>query len=157
MAIRSKGAMMKKLLAVTALVEASVGIPLLFAPAMLASILLGSPLDTVPGLFVARLAGAALLSLGGACWAVRRDAQSRAAAGMVIVMLIYNVATAVLLVSARFFLGMTGIGLLPASAVHVVLAGWCIACLQSARGAVVCRLGIHPERSWGQKTISRMI
>jgi hypothetical protein len=79
----SEGAMTKTLLVVTATVEATVGIALLGAPALLASILLGAPPDTVPGLIVARLAGAALLSLGAACWFAGRDAQSRAAAGVV--------------------------------------------------------------------------
>jgi hypothetical protein len=81
---------------------------------------------------VARLAGAALLSLGVACWFGSRDTQSRAAIGIVAAMLLYNLAAVALLVSLRYYAGMTGMGLLPASALHAVLAVWCIACLRAA-------------------------
>jgi membrane protease YdiL (CAAX protease family) len=60
--------MMKKLLVTTAIIEITTGIALLAVPALLASILLGSTLDTHAGFAVARVAGAALLSLGLACW-----------------------------------------------------------------------------------------
>jgi hypothetical protein len=47
-------------------------------------------------------------------------------------MLLYNLAAVVLLVSLRYGVGMTGMGLLPASALHAALAVWCIACLRAA-------------------------
>ena len=123
---------MKKLLVVTAVIEIAVGLALLAVPAWLTPILLGGLLDTPAAAVVARLAGAALLSLGVACSFGSRDAQSRAAAGIVAAMLVYNFAAVVLILSARFCAGMTGVGLLPAAALHTALAVWCVACLWKA-------------------------
>lgn len=122
---------MKALLIVTAIAEITTGGALLAAPAWLASLLIGVTLDTSAGLFMARLAGAALLSLGVACWLGSRDVQSRAAVGIVAAMLLYNLAAVVLLVSVRFCLGMPGIGLMPVAVLHTVLATWCVACLRA--------------------------
>jgi hypothetical protein len=61
----------KKLLIVTALVETPIGLMLLLSPALVAAFLLGTSLDAPAALVVARMAGAALLSLGGACWLAR--------------------------------------------------------------------------------------
>jgi len=72
--------MIKKLLIVTAMIEIGVGLALLAFPSLLATLLLGSSLDTPAALTVARLAGGALLSLGVACWLARHDGQSRDAA-----------------------------------------------------------------------------
>jgi hypothetical protein len=124
---------MKYLLMTIAIVESTTGIALLAAPAMLSSLLLGEPLDTSAGLALARLAGAALISLGIACWFGSRDTQSPAAFGIVVAMLLYNLAAVVLLVSWRYLAGMPGFGLLPADALHSVLAVWCIVCLRTAR------------------------
>lgn len=123
----------KALLTTTAIIEIAVGIALLAVPAWLAPILLGAPLDGSAGLVVARLAGSGLVSLGVVCWFGRHDALSRAAVGIVGGMLLYNIAAVVLLVSARFCLGMSGLGLLPAAALHAALAVWCIARLTAAR------------------------
>ena len=123
----------KALLTTTAIVEVAVGIPLVAVPAWLAPILLGAPLDGPAGLVLARIAGSALVSLGVVCWFGRRDPQSRSAVGIVTGMLLYNIAAGVLLVSARFWLGMSGLGLLPAAALHIALAVWCIACLTATR------------------------
>jgi len=119
----------KALLTATAIIETAAGIAMLAVPASLTAILLGAPLDEPAGLVVARFAGSAMVSLGVACWFGRRDVQSRAAVGIVAGMLIYNIAAAVLLASARFWLGMSGLGLLPLAALHAALAVWCIACL----------------------------
>jgi hypothetical protein len=121
--------MMKPLLVVSAIIEISTGIALLAIPALLAPILVGAELDTPAGLAVARIAGAALLSLGFACWFGSRDTQSRAAVGIVAAMLTYNLAAATLLLSFRYYANMSGEGLLPASMLHAALAVWCIACL----------------------------
>jgi len=124
---------MKTLLVVTAVVEAVAGLALLLSPSLPVSMLFGSSLDTSTGLTVGRVAGAALLSLGVACWLGRRDEQSRAATGLVAAMLLYNAAAAALLSYARIGLGLFGIALWPAVALHAVLAVWCIACLRSNR------------------------
>ena len=54
---------MKKLLTITAIIEASTGLGLLAAPAALARLLLGGTLDTPGALTVARVGGTALLAI----------------------------------------------------------------------------------------------
>ncbi|MFA6956550.1 MAG: hypothetical protein WC538_11830 [Thermoanaerobaculia bacterium] len=80
---------MKKLLVVTALLEIVTGVALGVAPAPLVSLLAGAELDAPGGLIVARIAAAALLALGVACWLARDDGESRAAQGLVGAMLLY--------------------------------------------------------------------
>ena len=58
---------MKKLLTMTAIIEAATGVGLLVAPAVLAQLLLGGSLDTSAALTVARVGGAALLTISLAC------------------------------------------------------------------------------------------
>jgi hypothetical protein len=123
---------MKKLLEVSAIIEIATGIVLLVVPVLLASILLGSALDTAGGLAVARVAGVAIVSLGLACWFGSRDAHSRACLGIIAAMLVYNLGIVVLFVSLHYGAGMTGMGLLPVSALHAAMAVWCITCLRMA-------------------------
>jgi len=67
------------LLIVTALVEAPAGLMLLLSPALVVEFLLGASLDEPVALVVARMAGAALLSLSGACWLARNHRPNAAA------------------------------------------------------------------------------
>jgi hypothetical protein len=120
---------MRNLLKTSAFVELGAGIAALALPTLLATILLGGSLDPT-GLAVTRLAGVALLSLAVACWRAVPDAQSRAARGVVAAMLLYNVGVATLFAALRFGLGMHGIALLPAAALHAALAVWCVSCLR---------------------------
>jgi len=122
---------MKPLLTTTAVLESATGVALLVTPALLVSILLGAPLDTLTGLIVGRVAGAALVALGVACWRVRQDGHSRAATGVVMAMLFYNAAAVAILAYARLGEGMIGVGLWPAVVLHAALAGWCIGCLRA--------------------------
>jgi hypothetical protein len=121
----------KKLLIVTALAETATGVMLLVSPTLVVGFLLGATLDAPAALVVARMAGAALLSLGCACWLVSNDGPNGAVRGLVAAMLLYNgVAVAVL---ANAGAGATLVGVLtwPAVALHAALAVWCIACLRS--------------------------
>ena len=74
--------MKKSLFVVTAVIEAGAGLALMTWPSAAVMLLLGSSLDTPAGLILGRVAGAALLALGVACWLARRDAESPSAAGV---------------------------------------------------------------------------
>jgi hypothetical protein len=56
------------LLKATAVLELATGIGLLAAPSLVTEVLPGQPLGASVPLLVARVAGAALLAIGLACW-----------------------------------------------------------------------------------------
>jgi hypothetical protein len=116
--------MIKKLLTITAVIEAATGLGLLAAPAVLAQLLLGGTLDTPAALTVARVGGAALLAISVACWSSRENGRALVAA-----MLLYNVVVVGLLVYAALALALSGLGLWPAVALHLTFAPWCLVCL----------------------------
>jgi hypothetical protein len=118
----------------TAAIEAGAGLSLLLSPAVPISLLLGLPLDTPAGLAVGRVGGAALLSMGAACWLARNDEQNQAAIGLIAAMLLYNTAVVLVLAHAGLGLGVFGVGLWPAVLLHLALAVWCTACLWCKRG-----------------------
>jgi hypothetical protein len=97
-----KGHNVKNLLTLTAVIEMGAGLALVVWPSLSVMLLLGSSLDTYAALTVGRVAGAALLALGVACWLARRDWPSRAATGLV------------------------GVALWPAVVLHAAMAVWCI-------------------------------
>ena len=110
----------------TALIEVGIGLALLVSPALTASILIGAPFDTPADSVVGRVAGAALLALGLASWWAKNDEQAREAKSLIVSLLFYNVAAALVLVYAGLGLRLSGIGLWPAALVHVVMAAWCV-------------------------------
>jgi hypothetical protein len=122
----------RNLLVVTALAEAGVGLTLLLSPPFVMGLLLGVSLDAPAALIVGRIAGAALLSLGGACWLARDDGPSRALRGLVAAMLLYNSVAVAVLASAGVGVKLVGVLMWPTVALHALLAVWCIACLRSA-------------------------
>jgi len=124
---------MKSLLIVTAALETATGLVLLALPSLVVLFLLGESLDAPAALVVARVTGAAMLSLGVACWLARSDEKSRAAVGLVTAMLLYNAAAVSVLLYASIGLALSGIGLWPAILLHAALAVWCIACLRHQR------------------------
>ncbi|HMG04971.1 MAG TPA: hypothetical protein VK581_05885 [Chthoniobacterales bacterium] len=123
---------MKRLLAITAAIEAGTGLGLLVVPSVIAQVLLGGTLDSPAAATVARVAGAALLALGVVCWLARADGGA-----VIVAMLFYNVAAVAILVHAAVGLALSGIGLWPAIGLHTALAGWCSAVLKSIHQAGV--------------------
>ena len=123
---------MRTLLTITAAVEAGTGVALTIAPSALVLVLLGSPLDSPPGLVIGRVLGASFISLAVACW-IAHDGVGRTVAGLVAAMLLYNIAVVSLLGYARIGLRLSGVGLWPAAILHSALAVWCVACLRIAR------------------------
>jgi hypothetical protein len=123
----------RNLLIVTALVEAATGLTLLLSPSLVAGLLFGVSLDAPAGWIVGRVAGAALLSLAGACWLARDDDPSRARRGLIAAMLLYNCVGGAVLANAGAGGRLAGVLMWPAVALHAVLAVWCIACLRRMR------------------------
>lgn len=117
----------KPLFIVTAVLEASTGLALLVSPALVASILIGAPFDTPADSVVGRVAGAALLALGLACWRARADGMSSSASGLISGMLLYNAVTVLVLAEAGMVMHLNGIGLWPAVVLHTLMAIWCLA------------------------------
>jgi len=120
---------MKTLLIVTALIEIGAGLALLVAPSVSVSPLLGASLDSVVGEVIGRIAGAALFSLGAACWLARHD-QGRAAVGLVTAMLFYNTAVVGILAYATLGSGLSSIWIWLAVFIHMAMGVWCLACLR---------------------------
>jgi hypothetical protein len=120
---------MKKVLTVAAIIEAATGLALIAVPAIVVRLLLGAEISgaSIP---LGRVAGAALLALGVACWLARDDTQSRTARGLVVAMLMYNIVATAVLAFAGIGLGLHGVALLPAVVLHAVMAIWCIVCLR---------------------------
>ncbi len=120
------------LLTATAVIELGAGVALLSCPSATAMLLVGAPLEASATLTVVRVAGAALLALGVACWLARGNAHSRAARGLVAAMVLYNLGAAVILGAAGIQSQPVGIALWPAVVLHAAMTVWCIVSLLSA-------------------------
>ena len=120
---------MSRLLKLTAILEAATGLALIAVPAIVVRLLLGAEISgaSIP---LGRVAGAALLALGVACWLARDDTQSRTARGLVVAMLMYNIVATAVLAFAGIGLGLHGVALWPAVVLHAAMAAWCGACLR---------------------------
>jgi hypothetical protein len=116
---------------VTAVLEVGTGLLLLFVPAVPLALLLGVGQAAPEALLVTRVAGAALLAIGVACWSARNGGQSAAQLGLLIGILIYDGAAAALLAYAALGLGMVGMALWPAVVAHAALAVWCVRSLRA--------------------------
>jgi len=122
----------RPLFIVTAVAEIGAGLGLMVSPSLVASILIGAPFDTAADAVVGRVAGAALLALGLACWLARGDGYSSAARGIVSGMLLYNAVVVVVLVYAGMGWRLSGIGLWPTVVLHTVMSVWCFTWLTRA-------------------------
>ena len=114
---------------VTAVMEVGAGLVLLVAPALVIRLLFGSS-EIQTGVAMGRLAGAALVSLGAACWWARHEG-SAASRGLMGGLLIYNAAVVALVLSATF--GSLGPPLWAVVFVHGVMAAWCVWSLRVGR------------------------
>ena len=117
---------MKLLLTLTAVFEALTGIGLIVFPSMVISLLIGTVPDGAVVVTLARIAGAALISLAIACWLLRNYVT---AMGMVKAMLFYNLAAAASLLYASIGDKLSGAGLWPAVLLHAGFAVWCFIAL----------------------------
>jgi hypothetical protein len=124
-------ASMTALQTLTAVLELGAGLALLCFPSTTVALLVGAPLEAPAAFTVARIGGAALLTLGVANWLARGDTQGRAARGLVAAMVIYNLGVAVILASAGLRSQPVGIALWPAVVLHAALMVWCVIVLSS--------------------------
>ena len=122
----------RALLSVSAFVEVGAAGALLGVPSWTATMLLGEGLSAPPAIVVARVAGAAVLSLAIACWR-GRNGDFQSSSSLVAAMLGYNIAVFVVLMHGWFAYSLDGIGLWPAISLHSALALWCVTCLRPAR------------------------
>ena len=118
----------RHILLVSALIEIGAGLILLATPSSAIALVFGSSGNTDAA--VGRIAGAALLSLGTACWWARHDRGGPASRGLVRALLIYNVAIVTLVTSAS--LGPPGALLWAIAMLHAGLTLWCVWALRSA-------------------------
>ena len=124
---------MKNLLVVTAIVEAGAGLVFLVLPSLASKLLFGSSLDEPVALMVGRLTGAALVTLGVACWLAHFDVKNRTTIGLVTAMLFYHLAAFAILGFAGAGLGLVGVSLGLGIVFHSAMAIWCLICLRTGR------------------------
>ena len=110
-----------------ACLECATGLGLLLVPAIVIGLLLGLTQPAPETLLLARLAGAALISLGAASWGAGIFHRSPAGLGLLIGVTLYNGIAAAILVYAGLGLNMQGVLIWPASLTHAALLLWCLA------------------------------
>ena len=115
---------------VSAVMEVGAGIALLAAPDLAIRLIFDSS-GTEAAVALGRLAGAALLSLGAACWLARHDGISAASSALIGGMLTYNAAVAALVLTGS--LGSVGPLLSGVAVLHGAMALWCLLLLQGRR------------------------
>ena len=121
---------MKNLLTTMAILEALVGILLLVAPSLIASKLLGAESLDANAQTIARIAGAALTTLGFACWHYRYSVHAKP---LVLAMTFYNVAVPIVLAYGRFALDLKAPELVPPIFFHLAIAVWCMVVLAKSK------------------------
>ena len=109
------------LILVCAVMEAGTGLALLMLPRFVVRVLLGAELAGA-GVAASRLCGLALVSFGLACWPESEPPLHRTDRRAIRALLIYNASAAAFLGWLMVFDGYRGILLVPAIAIHAVLA-----------------------------------
>ena len=107
----------KALVMVSSTIEAATGLALIIDPELVARILLGTDL-LGGGIAVSRVAGAALLALGLACWPGKDDATAQTTCAL----FLYNFLAAIYLGYLRAGGGFVSYLLWPVCALHALLA-----------------------------------
>ena len=115
----------------TAVLEAAAGLAFLLTPALVITLLMASPASHTD-IAIGRLAGAALLSLGAACWWARNDAVSAGSRALVVGMFLYNAAVIAVVLSGSFG-SLSRPILLAVTVLHAAMAAWCVALLRAGR------------------------
>ena len=124
---------MKRLLFVSSIIEVLAGLAVLLAPPAAGRLLLAANVSNgdIP---LVRLCGVALLALGLACW-LGRGAPGRAARGLSVAMLAYNLGAVIVLGTSGILSPPGGIALWPAVILHAAMTAWCAAALRANRSA----------------------
>jgi hypothetical protein len=104
-----------------AVLETSTGLALLMLPRFVVRVLLG-PEPVGPGVATSRLCGLALISVGLACWPEWQEAPGRLDRRAVRALLVYNASATIYLAFLMALEGYRGLLLVPAIALHAVLA-----------------------------------
>jgi hypothetical protein len=120
---------MNRLLKITAIIEAATGLGLIAVPALVVRLLLGAEISGA-SVSLGRVAGAALLALGVACWFASYEVQNRAARGLISAMVLYNFGVIFILGAAGLQLRPIGIALWPAVVLHAGMGVWSLAGLR---------------------------
>src|SRR5271165_4946875 len=120
---------MKNFLIVTAIMEAGVGLAVLFAPSLVTQLLFAGDI-TGAAVPLGRISGVLLLALSAACWLARGDAGSRAGGALLTEALIYDVGVTGISVILVIQSQDVGILLWPVIIIHVAMAVWCVAILR---------------------------
>jgi hypothetical protein len=127
---------MKILLTTMAIIETLAGILIIAAPSFFVSLLLGQNSLDMATLAMARIPGAAMITLGIICWSTRK---SELSISVLKAMLFYNFAITAVLLYAKLGLDVHANGLVPATVLHFTITVWCIFALrhQSVRSKSV--------------------
>jgi hypothetical protein len=120
---------LQSLLIITAVFEALTGIALLASPSRAGWSLTRTAIDSAAGVIITRVAGAALLAIGVACWLARDHGGSAGGQALIWGLLTYNVAAAAVLGLAGITSAANGPAIWPATAAHLGLAAFCIVAL----------------------------
>ena len=115
---------MKKLLILTAAIEATTGLMMIAFPAFITTLLLGSSPDTLFSTTITRIAGVAIFAIGIVSWLSRYDVKSVASRGLVTALIFYNAGILIVLLFTGTALGFFCPGLWLVVIVHAVMTSW---------------------------------